>query len=315
MDLIWALAGFLAGLVLVVGFAEKLVVGAVGTSLGFGLSAFLVSVLFLGFDPENLAVGVAGSYEQVVGFALGSIVGASMVAVALAFGLTAVLSPMEFAQVPRLLLLVPVLAVVLFGALSMDGQLTRLDGALLLSGFAISLGFLVWLSRHGYEVEPGGEVAETLEEAGKESRWKSLGWLLLSLAAIIVGSELLVRSGEELVQQLGVSDTFFGMALLALFVSIEELARELPAALKGRPDISFGNVVGSVLAFFLMNAGIIVLVRPIDVPSIVRVFYLPAALIAILVLCAFMLTRRITRWMGGVLVLLYLGFVAGGYFL
>jgi Ca2+/Na+ antiporter len=51
--------------------------------------------------------------------------------------------------------------------------------------------------------------------------------------------------------------------VLAFLVSIEELARELPAALKGKPEISYGNVSGSILAFFLFNAGIIALVHPV----------------------------------------------------
>ena len=67
---------FVVGLALVIYFAEKLVKGAVGTAIGFGISAFLVSVIFIGFDPENLAVGTVGSAEEVAGIALGSIIGA-----------------------------------------------------------------------------------------------------------------------------------------------------------------------------------------------------------------------------------------------
>lgn len=73
---------FVAGLVLVVYFAEKLVEGAVGTSLGLGISTFLVSVIFIGFDPDNLSVGAVASFEGVAGIAVGSIVGAAMVAIA-----------------------------------------------------------------------------------------------------------------------------------------------------------------------------------------------------------------------------------------
>ncbi|MGD8397995.1 MAG: sodium:calcium antiporter, partial [Anaerolineae bacterium] len=265
MEAFVALVMFVVGLGLVVYFAEKLVEGAVRTSLGFGLSAFLVSVISLGFDPENLAVGAAGSFEGVAGFALGSIVGAAMVAIAFAFGVTALLAPMEFVEVPRQILAVPVLAVALFGGLALDGELSRLDGAILLAGFVVAIGYLAWLSRRGFDVEPGGEVAETLDETKTPSRWRSLSLLVLSLLAIVAGSELLVRGGKQITTTIGLSDTLFGMTILAFLVSIEELARELPAALKGRPEISFGNVVGSVLAFFLFNAGIIALVRPVAV--------------------------------------------------
>jgi cation:H+ antiporter len=95
----------------------------VGTSLGFGVSTFLLSVLFIGFDPDNLAVGTVASAEGVSGIAMGSILGGAMVAVAFAFGVSALVAPMTFAQVSLQILAVQMVAVVLFGALALDGQL------------------------------------------------------------------------------------------------------------------------------------------------------------------------------------------------
>jgi cation:H+ antiporter len=144
-------------------------------------------------------------------------------------------------------------------------------------------------------------------------KWKSLGLLVLSLVAIVVGSEMLIAGSETIIASLGLSDTVFGMTILALLVSVEELARELPAALQGRPEISFGNVVGSILAFFLCNAGIIAMVQPVPVSEQVLRFYLPLCLLTIVVVSLFMLRKQIPRWAGAVLVGLYLLFVAGGY--
>lgn len=96
-----SLALFVVGLGLVICFAERLVKGTVGMSVSFGVSTFLISVIFIGFDPENLAVGAVASYEGVAGIALGSIIGAAMVAIAFAFGITAMLAPMRFEKVSR----------------------------------------------------------------------------------------------------------------------------------------------------------------------------------------------------------------------
>jgi len=304
---------FVIGLGLIIYFAEKLVKGAVGTSLGFGISAFLVSVIFIGFDPENLALGAVASFESVAGIALGSIIGAAMVAIALAFGMTALIAPMTFEQVPKQILVVPILAVFLLGILSFDGQLSRVDGAVLLLGFFLSVLYLLRLSKRGLDIRPTGEVAETIEQTGEIGKWRPFGLLLLSLAAIVVGSEMLIAGSETIVASLGLSDTVFGMTILALLVSIEELARELPAALKGRPEISFGNVAGSILAFFLFNAGIISLVQPVPVSGQVLRFYLPLCFITVIVMSFFMMRKEVPRWAGAVLVALYLVFFAGGY--
>ncbi len=305
---------FVIGLGLVVYFAEKLVEGVVGTSLGFGISAFLVSVLFIGFDPENLAVGAVASFEGVPSIALGSIFGAAMVAIGLAFGITALIAPMAFEEAPKQVLVVPILAVLLIAVLALDGRLSRLDGAILLAGYLASILFLIRASGKGLDIRPTGEVAETLEEAEEQSRWGSLVLLLVSLAAIVLGSELLVRGAETIIARLGITETVFGMTILALLVSIEELARELPAALKGRPDITYGNVLGSVLAFFLLNAGLIALVRSIPITDDVLRFYLPLALLTVLLVTVFMFRKKVPRWAGGVLVLVYVAFFAGAYF-
>lgn len=63
----------MVGLVLAVYFAEKLVKGVVGASAGFGVSAFVIRVVFIGFDPENFAVGTVSSFEGNSGIVLGSI--------------------------------------------------------------------------------------------------------------------------------------------------------------------------------------------------------------------------------------------------
>lgn len=314
MSIGWATVLFIVGLGLVLFFAEQLVERTVGTAAGFGISAFLISVVFIGFDPENLAVGAAGSYEQTAGIALGAIIGSAMVAIALAFGLTALITPLQFEHAPRSILVVPVAAAGLFGALCADGLLSRGDGFVLLGAYAASVGFLGWKERSGVRVAPTESVAAIAEDEREEAgRWVLLGGLLVALVGIVVGSELLVRASKPLIAALGLSDTTFGMTILALVVSIEEVARELPAALKGRPDITFGNVLGSVLAFFLFNAGIIALVRPVPVSDTVLQFFLPMGLVTIVFIAAVMFSRRVPRWAGAVLVLLYLLFVAGGY--
>lgn len=313
MGIATSIALAVAGLALVVYFAEKLVEGVVGTALGFGVSTFLVAVVFVGFDPENLAVGAAGSYESAFGIALGSIVGAAMVAMALAFGVTALLAPMRFGDAPRRVLAVGPLSVLLAGALAFDGTLSRLDGGALLAAYAAAVVYLYLLGRRGVRVEPGGEVGEVLAEDEPPSRWRSLAWLLVSLAVIVAGSQMLVAGSRTIIAELGLSETAYGMTILAFAVSVEELARELPAALRGHAEISFGNVLGSMMAFFLLNAGVIALVRPVEVPAEVLSFHLPVALATVAFVTFLVARGGIPRWAGGTLLAAYGAFVAGSY--
>ena len=313
IELIIPLLMFIIGLVMVIYSAEKLVKSVVGVSLGFGISAFLVSTIFIGFDPENLATGAAGAFENIYGIALGSILGAAMVAIALAFGITALFAKLKFKKVSKSVLLTPIIATVFLYGLSIDGILSRFDGILLIAAFIGAIVYLIRASKKGLDIKPEGELEESLEEAEKLSRLKSTIIFVLSLAGIIIGSELLVNGAKPIIQFLGISDTVFGMTILAFLISIEELARELPAARKGRADISYGNVVGSIFHFFLLNAGIIALVNPIQISSIVLTFYFPVVLITVIFISLVMMRKEVPRWAGIVLVILYFLFVVKGY--
>jgi len=315
LDIITALIVCGLGLGLVIFFAEQLVKGVIGTSMGFGLSPFLLSVIFIGFDPDNLAVGAAAAAERVSDLALGSILGGAMVAIGFAFGLSAAVAPMTFAQVPPQILGVQLLAVVLFAGLALDGQLSRMDGVILLAAFVLAVLYLLRLGRRGLDIKPSGEVGHRLQRGNIPGKWLSVSIFVLSLAALAVGSEMLVRGAQTLLARWHIADLPFGMTILAFVVSIEELERELPAARQGRPDLSFGNVLGSILAFFLCNAGIIALVRPVSIDRAVLTFYLPVAFITTAVVSGLMLKKCIPRWAGGVLMLLYVLFAAGGWFL
>ena len=67
MGSILAILLFLVGLGLVIYFAEKLVEGVIGTSYGFGISTFLISVIFIGFDPETLTIGAVARWKGLRG--------------------------------------------------------------------------------------------------------------------------------------------------------------------------------------------------------------------------------------------------------
>ena len=299
------------GLGLVLFFAERLVDSTVGVSHRLGVSTFLISVVFIGFDPENLAVGAVASYEATAGIALGTIVGAAMVALALAFGITALIVPLDFERAPRRILVLPVGAVALVTLLALDGMLSRIDGAILLVGYVGAVALLLRWEWQDIHVAPTEAVETEVEVDEGAGLIGSVGWFVASLAGIVGGSELLVRGARPVVEALGWTETTFGMTLLALLVSVEEVARELPAALKGRPDISYGNVLGSALAFFGFNAGVIALVRPVPVDPVTQHFYLPVCAGTVLLIALLMWRRRVPRWGGGLLLLAYGVFVFG----
>ena len=314
-DPVVSLLLLIAGLSLVLATADKLVNQTVGVARALRASPFLVATLALGLDPENLAVGSVASFENADGLALGTILGSAMVTIALAFGVTALLAPLRFERVPPEIPAVPIASALLLSGLALDGRLSRIDGAILLAGYGAAIAALMRLARRGRDIRGLAAEAETSGKSEQRGTIASLGLLAASLLAIIAGGGLIVAGATDLIRRSGLSQTVVGMTVIALAISAEELARELPAAIRGRPEIAFGNVTGSILAFFLFNAGVIALVGPLEVGPGVSRFYLPFAAGTAILVCVLALRGGFPRWTGALLVLLYAAFVAGGYLL
>jgi len=104
--------------------------------------------------------------------------------------------------------------------------------------------------------------------------------LAIGLALLLGGGELTVRGAAALARELGVSALTVGLTIVAFGTSAPELAVNTLAALEGRVEISFGNVVGSNLANVGLILAIAALVRPLAVQGIVISREIPMMLLA-----------------------------------
>lgn len=92
-----------------------------------------------------------------------------------------------------------------------------------------------------------------------------MSWLLIliGLALLVTGGELLIRGAVALAKRLGMSTALIGITLVGFGTSMPEFVATFGAAAKGSPDIAFGNVIGSNTANILMILGICTLIHPI----------------------------------------------------
>ena len=109
-------------------FAEHL--GKASARLGVG--AFALALLLAGAEPEELATVVAASLRHAPGIAFGDIIGSNVAMCLVALGLGASMAPLRFTKRVLLYELAAVPVSVLSVAMIWDGQLSRLEGAILI---------------------------------------------------------------------------------------------------------------------------------------------------------------------------------------
>lgn len=290
------LAAFAGGVWLLVESVEGLVDVLARWALAAGLSGVALAALVLGFDLESTAAGIAATLEGLPGTALGTSIGASIFLLTLGLGLAAATAPFSLAT-PRRAVIAAVLAALLAVALTLDGSLSRRDGAALVIAFPPLLALLVTGRQPR---EPSGTRPDRLA--------LRLG---AGLAGLLVGAELLVFGVERTVEGLGVSETLFGLVVVGAAVSLPEIVLELLPAYRGQPETSIGNALGTLVFLLTASPGAIALVSPIEVPASVRSYHAPALLASVALLAILLLRGRMGRPEGAVLLGAYAAYGAG----
>ena len=300
MSLVIGIGAFAGGLWLLVESVEGLVKHLRAWALAAGLSGVLVGALVLSFDVESTAAGVAATLDDLPGTALGSSIGASIFLITAGLGVAALIAPFHV-QPPGALLFAAGAATVLSIALASDGRLTRLDGAILLGSF-LPLVAVVFLRRPRAD-PPADERAPRPRHL--------IPKVLTGLVGLVVGAELLVFGTQRVVSQLELSETVFGLLVVAAAVSFEEVILEALPAFRGFPELSVGNALGTLVFLLTGSLGVIVLARPISVPASVTAYHLPALALTALLAGALLARGRLRRIEGTVLLAAYAAYVAG----
>jgi len=88
-------------------------------------------------------------------------------------------------------------------------------------------------------------------------------WILLGLALLVGGGELLVRGASGIALLCRVTPTVVGLTIVAAGTSMPELMVSVHAAIKEAPDLSMGNVVGSNIFNIGAVLGIAALIAPL----------------------------------------------------
>jgi cation:H+ antiporter len=307
----------IAGLVLLVAGAEVLVRGAAKLAAQFGISPLVIglTVVAFGTSAPETAVSVQAALNGSGDIAIGNVVGSNIANVLLILGMTALIAPLVVSR-QLIRLDVPIMigaSLVTFG-LAWDGELSRIDGALLFTAVVVYTLFLIISSRREKAAEVDDEFAKEFgldEPAKPHAGLINAGLVIAGLVLLVVGSNFLVEGAVALARALGLSELVIGLTVIAIGTSLPELATSIMAAFRGERDIAVGNIVGSNIFNLLCVLGLASLVSPqaIGVSSNALAFDFPV-MIAVAVACLpiFFAGYCIKRWEGALFVAYYVAY-------
>jgi cation:H+ antiporter len=303
---ILTLSRFILGLVLLVAGAETLVRGASKLAAAVGISPLVIglTVVAYGTSAPEMAVSVQSALAGQTDLALGNIVGSNIFNVLFILGLSAMITPLVVSR-QLIKLDVPIMIGVAFllALLALDGNVSRIEGALLFAGGVTYTVFIIRQSRK--EKKPAqDEYDKEYGHAKSKGHWLvNLGLIIIGLGLLVLGSRWLVNGAIAIAQKLGVSELIIGLTIIAAGTSLPEVATSIIASIRGER----GNVVGSNIFNILSVLGLTALVAPsgVNVSSAALRFDIPVMLaVAVACLPIFFSGNLIARWEGA----LFLGY-------
>lgn len=311
--IVLAVIQLVIGFILLVKGADAFVDGSSSVAKKFHIPSVVIGLTIVAFGTSapELAVSLSAALKGSNDIAIGNVVGSNIFNTLVVMGASAAITPIAVGKgvikkdYPLSIFAAVILAVLsmdmLFGVKSMT--IGRIDGVILLICFAFFMYSTVKAGLKGM-AEAGDEEIETFPMG------KSIIFIVLGLAGIVIGGDMTVEGAKEIARAFGLSEALIGLTIVAFGTSLPELVTSVIAARKGESDIAVGNVIGSNIfnVFFILGTSATIL--PMNV-SDSYVFDM-AILVAVMVVSFIPIakTKKVSRGMGITMVIAYLLYTA-----
>jgi len=256
---------FIHVLLLIVGFAmlvkgaDWFVDGAAGIAVKFGIPQLVVglTIVAMGTSAPEAAVSITGAMNGAADISVGNVLGSNILNVLIILGLTGVITNVAIQKSTHRIEMPFMLAItVIFVVLGLnDGKIGLVEGVVLWILFIAYLTYLFILAKKGKPEEE--------EKQEEKPVWKLILFAVVGAAIVVWGADITVGAATKIARELGMSERFIGLTIVALGTSLPELVTSVTAACKGNCDIAIGNIVGSNIFNILFVIGTSALIIPV----------------------------------------------------
>lgn len=296
------------GIVLLTFCADLAVTAAEKLSDHLGISPVIVGALVVGLGtslPEMVVSGIAAAQRDTIDLAVGNVTGSNAANLSLVLGIGAIITSIggnrKVMQREGIMMLV---ATAMFVGFTIDDELARWEGIVLLAGMVVAAVLIARTPGVADDPEApgtdGGEFRSTIVRA------------VAGLVGVLVGAQLMVTGAVDIATELGASEAFIGLSIVAIGTSLPELATTVVSARRGSIELVVGNVLGSNLFNALAVAGIAGLVGNGVIEESNLATVLTMAGISVFVVLWGIVYGRFDRLVGIALVLAYAALLVVG---
>jgi len=305
-NLVLAITIFVISLVLLISLVSLFTKFSVRLGQFFGISNFTLSFILAAFATSlpELILGFISSIKHVGSLGLGIALGANIINLTLITGLIAVFArnlTTRNAYQKRLAFLLTFIAGLALLTL-LDGNLSRLDGLILISAYFIYL-YELWFAR-------SRESTKKIVIHYTAFLYIAI-MIIITVASLILVSDVLVDTVLFISNVLGITPIILGVIFVSASAAIPELIFEFRTIKQQGERMALGDLIGAVGTNISLVIGLIALINPINIllnASVIVILFFSA--LAILLFLIFLYTKQsINVKEGLILIIMYIIFL------
>ena len=296
MSVFFSILLLVVGLIILVKGADVFVDGSSQIAKRLNVSERVIGLTLVAFGTSfpELSISVIATINQSDGLAIGNVVGSNIFNICVVLGIIALIRPIKVSEsmvkkdIPMGILTAVVLLILLFDTIFASdsvNRLTRSDALIFLLFFVVFLYYTFYKTAndtrctvHGarctvhdasnnsetpFALRPSPLADKEASQIKTYSLTSNILMIVLGLAGVLLGGELVVRFGSATAEAFGMSHTLIALTIIAIGTSAPELAIGIVAIRKGKDDIAIGNIVGSSVFNILFVLGAAALITPI----------------------------------------------------
>lgn len=254
----------IVGLILLIKCADWFVDGCSNVAKSLGIPTLIIGLTIVAFGTSapEAAVSITASAKEMNDISLGNVVGSNICNLLLVLGLSGLFGSLtakrkivtrDFVYAIFASIVLLILSFGFFVSGGTKGVITRTNGLILLCFLGIYLYALV------------GDAFRSVRTKEEKTKFnpKDLLLIVVGIAGIILGGQLVVNSATDIANMLNISQNVIALTIVAIGTSLPELVTSVVASKKGEVDIAIGNVVGSNIFNIFFILGLSSVISPI----------------------------------------------------
>ena len=288
--------------------ANHLVTGAAGLAAAYRLPPLVIglTLVALGTSAPTMMIAITAATEGRTELALGNAIGTNIANIGLVLGLTALFHPLTIKST-LIRREYPLLFFIMLFTYSfmLNGYLSIFDGCLFLVACITLISYFVFLATHSKRDALSKEFKQSINI--KRPMQANVLSLIIGLIILPLSARFLVDSAVTIAHSLGLSELVMGLTIIAIGTCLPNIATSMVAAFKGLDDLAVGNTLGSNMYNLLVVMAFPGIINPSAINHSILWRDIPVMFLitSVLLIISFHKKRKIERWHGILLLLIY----------